>query len=195
MKMASKPLGKGVTTRRGCSGNQLSLLVGPGKDFLPTEVPTVRAVLQRGLLMQEENLHKDVPRHLYPISELARDLVPLVVAQWEKSNMNFKPPVIYNYKSISRKIVKEWTNYHELHKVNEKAKEERIKELDTLFDILTCKHLIYLCVEETNECHGTSVGAHISCNCPSDAKIPKVDLFWVYFQRNRQEIKITNFHK
>ena len=40
------------------SGSKLTELVGPGKDFIPSEVPTLRAVIQQGILIKEELLAK-----------------------------------------------------------------------------------------------------------------------------------------
>ena len=42
----------GVKTRKH-SYSKLSELVGSGKDFLPSEVPTLRAVIQKGILIRE----------------------------------------------------------------------------------------------------------------------------------------------
>ena len=33
---------------------KLKNLIGPGKEFLPSEVPTLRAVIQKGILIQEK---------------------------------------------------------------------------------------------------------------------------------------------
>ena len=65
-------------------------------------------MIHRGILLQEENLHTGVNRHLYPLSTLVKDLAPLVIFQWHKSNVNFKPPVIIDEISIARKIKSKW---------------------------------------------------------------------------------------
>ena len=62
----------------------------------------------RGILLQEEKLHNEVDRHLYPLSSLVQDLALLVLAQWHKSNANFKPPVMINDKSFADKIKRKW---------------------------------------------------------------------------------------
>ena len=45
----------GIKTRKQ-SYSKLSELVGSGKDFLPSEVPTLRAVIQKGILIRERVL-------------------------------------------------------------------------------------------------------------------------------------------
>ena len=44
---------------RGQLGTKLRDFVGPGKEFLPSEVPTLRAVLQRGILLRESILREE----------------------------------------------------------------------------------------------------------------------------------------
>ena len=43
------------TTRKKCINNWTSF-IGKGKDFLPSEVPTLRAVIYKGLLLQKEKI-------------------------------------------------------------------------------------------------------------------------------------------
>ena len=38
------------------SGSKISEYVGSGKEFIMTEVPTGRAVIRRGILLQEKNI-------------------------------------------------------------------------------------------------------------------------------------------
>ena len=133
---------KGCKTRGACGG-LLSEVVGAGKDFLPSDAPTVRAVLQRGILIQNEKIHQDVPKHLFPVSEMAKELAALVLKQWQKSNIQFQPPVTFQPKSIADRISKIWMEYKYLYKLNPSEREEKNRMLDTLFDILTCKHEIH----------------------------------------------------
>ena len=67
-----------------------------------------------------------------------------------------------------------------------KKKEAEIRnELDKLFDIANCKCTIYLCDHEKAECSGCRLGAHIFCTCNHSHKIPKIDLLWLYHQRQK----------
>ena len=45
----------GVKTRRR-SDSKLSQLVGPGKEFIPSEVPTLQTITQRGILIRDRML-------------------------------------------------------------------------------------------------------------------------------------------
>ena len=84
---ASKP------RTRNESGSKLSAFAGPAKEFLPSDVPTNRAVIQRMLLLREEKLIQGVNIRNYSLKEVTKDIVPLVLRQWIKSNLSFIPPV------------------------------------------------------------------------------------------------------
>ena len=58
-------------------------LVGQGKDFLTSEVPTLRAVIQQGIKMQEDSLHINITKNNYPLKSMAKELVPHIQAQWK----------------------------------------------------------------------------------------------------------------
>ena len=45
----------GVKTRRH-SDSKLSQLVGPSKEFIPSEVPTLQTIIQRGILIRDRML-------------------------------------------------------------------------------------------------------------------------------------------
>jgi len=65
--------------------SRLTDFVGKGKEFEQSEVPTVRAVVQRGILMrnrliiEQEALKNEVKK-----GSIARELAPLIQAQWQK---------------------------------------------------------------------------------------------------------------
>ena len=52
-----------ATPTRLSSNSKLIELVGPGKEFIPSEVPTLRSVIQKDILMQQDNLHNNIRRH------------------------------------------------------------------------------------------------------------------------------------
>ena len=88
--------------------------------------------------------------------------------------------------NIAERIKKKWTELSNI--AQEKGKRKGAKqiidnELDKLFDILWCKCPITCCREANSNCEGCNLGAHISCKCPSESKIPTQDLLWVYCQR------------
>lgn len=172
-------------TRTSAASN-LTELVGPGKDFLPSEVPTWRAVFQRGVLLREEQeVLNGVTKFNYPLTKLAPALAKLVCKQWKKSNSSFVPPIILKEKTLSNKILIKWkqmvtvANGNASHKVTTSA----ISELDTLLDLCLCKHKIVLCDSKEIDCAGCSDKAHITCDCTIKTKIPKLELRWLFYQR------------
>ena len=182
-----------ATPTRLSSNTKLVELVGPGKEFLPSEVPTLRALIQKGILMQEDNLHNNIIRSKYPIKDMAKDLVQLILAQWQKSNIDFQPPVTKHEKTIADIIVAKWETLRKVSqkRANKKETENIINCLDKLFDITTCQCIIYLCNDEKTDCSGCSLGAHIFFKCQQDQKIPKLELKWLYLQRQKIGEKST----
>ena len=135
-----------ASTTRLSSITKLIALVGPSKEFLPSEVPTLRAVIQRGILIQETNLHNNISRNQYPIREMAKELAQLILAQWQISNIDFQHPVTKHDKTIADIIVTKWEALREVSqkKANKKETENVMNCLDKLFDINTCQCIIYL---------------------------------------------------
>ena len=104
----------------------------------------------------------------------------------EKSNDSFIPPVIKNDKTIADIIVAKWNTLSEIARNKASGRKKTIIDtLDKLFDIVTCRCEIFLCNDENIDCNGCSLGAHISCGCSKAQKIPKLDLLWLYYQRQK----------
>ena len=118
--------------------------VGKGKEFDKSEVPTIRAVIQQGLLINENWIMAEEQLHRNEVSpqEIASSLAPLILAQWQKSNANFFPPVAISEKSLLQKVLRLWKRVDKAALGNTtkvvKAKVEEM--LDTLLDITTCSH-------------------------------------------------------
>ena len=69
-----------------------------------------------------------------------------------------------------------------------KQKEDLESYLDKLFDITRCRCSIVLCESTLSECpepKGCKSQVHIKCVCPLDRKLPKLDLRWIYSQRQK----------
>ena len=91
------------------SGSTLTQLVGPGKEFMPSELPTLRAVIQRRLLIKERlQLEQGTAKTDIQASETTVELVPLIRAQWHRSNAKFSQPVTINDNSLRIKVVRIW---------------------------------------------------------------------------------------
>ena len=72
-------------TRTGLSSDEkLIELVGTGKEFLPSEVPTLRDVIRKGIQIQQDNIYKGISRNNYSMSNMTRELTKLVINQWQE---------------------------------------------------------------------------------------------------------------
>ena len=68
------------------SDSELSFFVGQGKEFLHSEVPTLRAVIQRGILIKEGLiLEQGAAKKDIHVKQIVDQLVPLIFAQWQIS--------------------------------------------------------------------------------------------------------------
>ena len=102
--MASSDKSTGSKTRQQ-SSSKLADFVGPGKEFDITEVPTGRAVIQKGILIREQlMIEENLNIRRISKSVIAGKLTPLIIAQWKKSNANFIPPVTIQEKSIFNRV-------------------------------------------------------------------------------------------
>ena len=183
--------GGGVKTRHD-SQSKLSDYLGPGKPLLGNELPTLRAILRQGLLFQEEKmLLKETEKKNYPVSELVKDMSKALSEKWIKANSSFSPPVVVGELGIQKRLQTAWET---LQKIvwNQKIKEAQVKDfeakLDKLVNITKCKCEIKTCetlncpencaqcravkTVKSASCQQCQVGAHITCTCPKEVKIP-----------------------
>ena len=173
------------------SGSKISDYVGVGQEFNKSEVPTNRAVLRMGLFLKERKLlEENISKQNYTSQELARDLAPLIIAQWTKSNAKFTPPVIITEKALYARIEKLWDRVSDVvrGRAKPKVKKQVELELDKLMDLTTCPHRIFLCQEADSNCKNPTkckVGAHIDCCCVLASKVPVLDLQWLRYQRSK----------
>ena len=178
-----------ATKTRRQSGSRLADFIGPGKEFVPSEVPTLRAVIQQGILIKEKAMiEQGAAKKEIHMSEVVSQVVPLIVKQWQRSNAKFQPPVTIKEKSITNKVVRLWSRVEEVvwgrAKKGEREKVEQL--LDKLLDITSCSHTIQLCEHPDSSCKegkSCSVKAHIKCDCPRENKVPVMELRWLAAQR------------
>ena len=176
---------------RHSSGSKWKDFIGPAKEFNPSEVPTLRAVLQKGLLLKDEkHIIEGVAIGHYTKGQIARDLAPLVMAQWEKANPQFKTPVIIKENTLVKKIERLWQRAEDIIYGRKGKKDREILEnyLDRLLDLTVCPHNIKFCQEPGSECVDPidcELEAHILCTCPLPIQIPKMELVWLHSQRNK----------
>ena len=82
--------------------------VGVGTDI--DKVPTLRAVIQQGILLKDDLvLNDDSAKNLIGSAIIAKKVAPIIIAQWHKYNVKFCPPVIINEKSLIKRVDKLWT--------------------------------------------------------------------------------------
>ena len=83
--------------------------LGTGKELLVTEVPTLRACLRQGLLLQQEKLVMgEINHRVYPITKMMEEVADKVLAQWQKANVKFEPPVVIQKKALIKRLVESW---------------------------------------------------------------------------------------
>jgi hypothetical protein len=127
-----------VRTRH-ASACSLADFLGPGKELLPSELPTLRSALQLALYLQDIRMRReDLDKRNYPVAKLMRDVAQGVMTQYEKANSMFTQPVVINQKSLERKLTKQWerTGQASRGRMNKKDKGELEDKLDRLLDIL-----------------------------------------------------------
>ena len=72
---------------RHSSCSNLSQYLGPGKDLITSEVPTLRAALRKAILIQEEFVLKESgDKRNLPIKTIIRMTVEKICEQWLHSN-------------------------------------------------------------------------------------------------------------
>ena len=108
---------------RHSSDCKMSSYAGSPQDFSPADVPTLRAVIRRGLLLKEEMKEGGIDLRHYSARAIAHDLAPIVEAQWQKANVNFVFPVIVSRQRIVEKIFTLWTKVYDVAYGRGKAKE------------------------------------------------------------------------
>ena len=115
----------------------------------------------------------EVDKRNYHIKDLVKALSERLLSQWQRANALFQPPVIINEKSLINRIKEDW----EIAKAisNKQITKKSIistfeRKLDQLYDITKCQCEILLCPDV--DCTGCYQGAHITCVCSRDQKIP-----------------------
>ena len=135
-------------------------------------MPTLRACIQRGILIKERQLLEDSKAKTeIQVGDTCKKLAPLVLSQWQRSNPKFCPPVVVKEDSLAKRLERLWKRVTEVAWGRAgKAEQEEVAELlDQVLDIVKCPHKIFLCHEIESGCKGAkeyTVQAHIKCDCP-----------------------------
>ena len=94
----------GPKTRKS-SGSKMSEYLGPSKDLLVSDLPTLRSVLCLGQLIMERQGVEQMT-----VNDMAKEVYNRVVAQYYKANAKFVPPVILDANWGVMKVVTAWNN-------------------------------------------------------------------------------------
>ena len=170
-----------IKTRKSTISPISEFLGSPGCDFNQSELPTWRAVL-----LKENFVIEQGDKKLYVISDLVKDILLDLLKIWTRSNAEFKVPVILSEKAICDKIVRAWNTARLIanHKITKKSDVEKFTcKLDKLFDLCKCQCVIVNCSD--TGCDGCQTGAHVSCKCPRDQKVPVLELPFMKAQREK----------
>ena len=185
----SNKKGGGKTRNQLQGSSKLKEFVGSGKKFDLSEVPTLRSMIQQGILVKEELLmDNSLKKNQVKTRDICKNVAKLMLAQWHKSNAKFIPPVIMTEAGLINKLVRLWNLVEDVAwgRKGVADKEKVISILDKLLDITSCQCKIYLCKDSGPLCedsNGCKQGAHIVCTCAREHKIPVIDLPWLYHQR------------
>lgn len=138
------------------------------------------------------------------IMELARKVGKAVRSIWMNCNSKLVGAVLKE-NEVVRRVFMLWNRMEEVasggkKKANKKGKrrskygsatkerEEFFKDLDQLFDILSCTCPIKTCAESSCSSSCT-LRFHIKCSCPMESKIPYLELEFIYDQRTKTGVK------
>lgn len=86
-----------MSKARNSSITRISEFIRSGKDFIPSELPANREVIQKGTLLKKQ---KNIHQNKYSKRDLARNLVSLIFAKRRKANVKFQQPAIIGEKSL-----------------------------------------------------------------------------------------------
>ena len=133
----------GSTRTRHKSSTKMTEYLGPATDLLLTEVPTLRDILRKGLLIQEEKMIAEGGgRKNFPVKQMIDELTTALYAQWEKSNFKFKPPVLNERYNVLRRLNTAWEKLNAIA-LRKETKQDIISlwesKLNKLFDITVCQ--------------------------------------------------------
>ena len=104
------------------------------------------------------------------VGDIVRELVPLILTQWQRLNAKFCSPVTISKKSLVQKVEKLQRKVEEVaqEKTSKAVKEKILKQLDRLLDITNCSEVILFCKDPGLGCPDEKKGkitAQINCDC------------------------------
>ena len=162
-------------------------LVGPSKPLSQSDLPSLRDIIAAGIDIKErsEKISKQISNH-----DLSLDLTDLLIAVYQKANIQFLPGVNMSAKkSITNKIERDWARAIEIvgrKGVKKNNKEQLfINKLDLLYPVLICECPSIVSCEERGCDADCLKEAHIDGSCLLEQKIPSLELLFIRDQRAR----------
>ena len=138
---------------------------------------TLRDVL--AAIEMERSLHPDQNNRW-----CAEQIAPLVKAKWAETNPQL---VLIQDVSIVLKLIRKFDKALLINakKGTTKQKEDFLSKIDKLFDILVCQCPIEVCFKSDCNPGHCQNGAHITCNCLKQFKVPTMELAFIKDQREK----------
>ena len=89
--------------------------MGPGKEFLPSELPTLRDCLRYAVLLQEKHLiEEEGDKQNYPVTVMMDKVAGKVIEQCLHAENLFVPPVVISEKAIKKRLVAAWNKFKKI---------------------------------------------------------------------------------
>nr|XP_047145333.1 uncharacterized protein LOC124818441 [Hydra vulgaris] len=157
--------------------------LGSGKELPTAELPTLRDVLRYGIFLRETS---KLNRRNYSNSDLIQNIYNKISEKWQMASVLFVPPVISLKHNLVTRLKVAWNkaNLISQNRASKLIKQKFNLIIDKLFDLVECNCKISLCSEQccSTDC---KVGAHITCICPRERKIPINELVYIKAQREK----------
>ena len=160
--------------------------LGPSAKLLTANLPTLQDILKQCQLLRERSVSS---RNVYNVSDMASDVLPLILNVWNRANAKLvQCPIRLSDDVLKEKIKRKWTTLTNIAGKNAKVpKRERavfLADLDKLFNILVCGCSFTSC-DEAKCSDENCPDVHINCSCPRESRIPKLELAYLKDQREK----------
>lgn len=124
---------------RNASGCNLKDYLGPSRQLLPSDLPTLRSALCFVLYLQDEYVgYEYQTKQNIPLTDLLKEVASQVCERYKLANAMFVPPVTINEKSLRDRLSEHWKIASKVAKgkSSQKEKQNLEEKLDCLVDIL-----------------------------------------------------------
>ena len=124
---------------RKSNNDKRSELLGPSKDMIKDDLPTLRCCLRYGMYLKEQAMGgKEELEVQGMIKEVCKKVVPLYL----RANAKLCPPVIMNVAVFAQKLTRIWIDINTILRKQKnwlRSKKKLEAQLDKLFDMIYCQ--------------------------------------------------------